>query len=805
MKNWGTVSDDFREKEIDRTTMINANSRTGHIVVFGAGTMGSGIAALMASAGWRVTLLDKDNLAQIAIDKSVKGGVFFLPEQAQRIKPGNVETDLEGAVKDADWVLEAIIEQVDAKRALWSEVVAHAHPSALLSSNTSGLGIEEMSSHLSPAARKRFIGTHFFNPPRPMRLLEVIPTDQTDPALVEGFNAFAEQRLGKRVVIAKDRPGFITTRIGVLSMMIALNSAIRHGIQPEEADLLLGPLSGRPRSGVFRLADLVGLDISHNILLNQQARLQDDIFVQSLQMPPLWQTLVDSGRLGEKTGAGFYKREGKQIFTLDFVTGDYRPKIEPQLPIDATLAKAPLGDRLITLLGLPDPYGAFMREAFLTPIFYAAWIASEVAYDLPSIDQAMELGFNWQTGPFATLDLLKAAGADLAVSPLSGLTEDEKSAETVSQAIHALLSAATPGFYAVKEGKRYALQMSNEGGIHVELPVRADRISLSELAESGKTVMETEDLRAIDIGDGALCLELRTKAAVLTPRLMQSAFEVIERAEQEFKALVIGNQGNMYSAGFNLKLFLEYIDNNSWNHMEGGLDLLQRLSMRMKYAQVPVVAAVHGYALGGGCEIMLPCACVHAHVESGIGLPEALVGLLPAGGGTTIMTGRATANLQPDEDPLPRLKAYFQTLAMGKRSNNAFEAKRMGFLRECENLCWNIDRLLFEAKTLALALAEAGYQPPPKPQILALGEGGYARLMLEVDWMRSAGQISDHDHLIASKIAGIMTGGNMKSAALVSEDYLHELEREAFVFLCGTEASRARIQAMLETGKPLRN
>jgi 3-hydroxyacyl-CoA dehydrogenase len=286
---------------------------------------------------------------------------------------------------------------------------------------------------------------------------------------------------------------------------------------------------------------------------------------------------------------------------------------------------------------------------------------------------------------------------------------------------------------------------------------------------------------------------------------MSASLEAIELAERDFAALVIGNQGSMYSAGFNLKLFLEYIGNKEWTRMDEGLVLLQLLSKRLKYAKIPIVAAVHGYALGGGCEVMLPCAYVHAHVESGIGLPEALVGLIPAGGGTTIMTARATANLMNDEDPLPRLKHVFQTLAMGKRANNAFEAKHMGFLTQCDGICWNLDRLLHEAKVRALALAEAGYSPPAPPKILALGEGGFARLMMEVLWMHEAGQITNHDRLIAEKIAYVMTGGSLKSAVEVSEDYLHELEREVFIQLCGTEASVARIQAMLETGKPLRN
>lgn len=770
--------------------MLNANSRTGHVVVFGAGTMGAGIAGLMAGIGWRVTLLDKEDLAKAGLERLLKNNVLFRHEDAERITPGNVEAHLD-AVQSADWVVEAIIEQIDAKRELWSEVAKRVNPHALLSSNTSGLGIEEMSHHLPGEVQRRFIGTHFFNPPRQMRLLELVPTAHTDPAATAGLQSFFEKVVGKRVVLAKDKPGFITTRIGVYALMCALGSAIRNGIQPEEADLLLGPLAGRPRSGVFRLADLVGLDIAHNIILNQKARLPEDEYIQNLQMPELWNRMIEARRLGEKTGMGFYRREGKQILTLDFGTFEYRPRTEPELPLDPKWQKAPLSERLNALLQMPAPYGDFMREAFLTPIAYAAHIMPEVAYDIPSLDEAMRLGYNWEWGPFECIDAL---GAERFV----------QEAGTKPALVRHLLEAGGSTFYQRADGRK---RVFTPGADATYQPVleKPEFILINDLKQAGKTVMETAELGMLDMGDEVALLEFRTKAAVLTPELMNAALEAIELAERNFAALVIGNQGNMYSAGFNLKLFLEYIGNKAWSQMDEGLIRLQTLSKRIKYAQIPVVAAVHGYALGGGCEVMLPCAYVHAHVESGIGLPEALVGLIPAGGGTTLMTARATANLLPDEDPFPRLKAVFQTLAMGKRSNNAFEAKKMGFLTPCDGIGWNIDRLLHEAKVRARALAEAGYAPPAPPKIMALGESGFARLMMEVTWMHQAGQISDHDRLIAEKIASIMTGGNLKSSVEVSEEYLHELERELFIQLCGTEATVARIQAMLETGKPLRN
>jgi len=775
--------------------MVNGNLRKGHAVVLGAGTMGGGIAALLASIGWRVHLLDQGDIAQQAIERLLKSGAFYQPDDAKRITPGNVETDLD-CVAHADWVVEAIIEQIEPKRALWREAAQRVNPDAVLSSNTSGLGIAEIAQALTENLRKRFLGTHFFNPPRVMRLLELIPTDDTDPDLTTRFTTFAERLLGKRVVLAKDRPGFITTRIGIYAMMQALVSAVKYGITPEEADALLGPLVGRPRSGVFRLTDLVGLDVAHNIVRNQKERLPDDRYIQSLELPPLWHALIEQGRLGEKAGAGFYKREGKEIFTLDYETLEYRPRIEPNLPIDASLSRAPYAERLPALLNLPDPYGAFFREAFLLPLAYGAEVMPDVAYDIPSLDMAMRLGYNWELGVFETWDALGEAGRD-ALARLN-LPQEPST-------LRMLRNAELKTFYTTRGASRYYFEPRDEQGDYAPLVTPPFFISLDQLAGAGKVIAETPECRVIDLGDDVACIEFRTKANVLTPSLMEFVAEFLERAERNHVGVVIGNQGRMFSAGFNLNLFLEYIAKQDWQGMERGLQLLQGLSQRIRYCGVPVVAAVHGYALGGGLEVVLPCVHVHAHVDTGLGLPEAAVGLMPAGGGTTLMTRRALQNLPPEVDPVPHLRQPFLTLAYGKRSNNAFEAYSLGFLRERDTLCWNLDRLLYEAKQHVLALSRAGYRPPEPTPILAVGVNGYSRLMMEVHWMHQAGQISDHDRLIAEKIAFVMTGGDLRDAMPMPEEHFHALERQVFIELCQTEKSVARIRHMLETGKPLRN
>ncbi len=774
--------------------MVNGNRRKGHAVVLGAGTMGSGIAGLLASVGWRVTLLDQGDIAHQALERIQKSGILYQPEDIRRISPGSVETDLD-CVADADWVLEAIIEQIEPKRALWRSVAERVNPNAVLSSNTSGLSISEIAQALPESLRSRFLGTHFFNPPKVMHLLEIIPTADTDPDLTNNFTAFAERLLGKRVVLAKDQPGFITTRIGIYALVKALSSAIEYGITPETADLMLGTLVGRPRSGVFRLADIVGLDVADNIIRNQRERLPDDYYVQSLSMPPLWQALIEGNRLGEKTGAGFYKREGRDIFTLDFATLDYRPRQEPSLPVPID-PRAPLPERLHALLKLPDPYGAFFRSAFLMPLAYGAEVMPDVAYDIPSLDMAMRLGYNWELGVFETWDALGEEGYT-ALAQLNLPSEP--------RTIRALRNAGLKSFYATHGATSVYFEPHDDEGDYAPLVSPHFFIRLDDLARADKVIDETPECRVLDLGDGVACIEFRTKANVLTPSLMEFMGQVLERAEREFVGVVIGNQGRMFSAGFNLNLFLDYIARQDWDGLDKGLRLLQGLSQRIRSCGVPVVSAVHGYALGGGLEVVLPCAHVHAHVDAGIGLPEALVGLIPAGGGTTLMTRRALEHLPPEADPLPHLRTVFQVLAYGKRSENAFQAYALGFLRPHDTLCWNIDRLLYEAKQHVLALSRAGYRPAEPTPILAVGENGFSRLMMEVHWAHQAGQISDHDRRIAEKIAYVMTGGDLRTATPMPEEHFHALERQVFIELCQTEQTQERIRHMLETGKPLRN
>lgn len=794
--------------------MVNGNSRAGKVGVIGAGSMGSGLAAHFANCGWQVELLDQGEIAQQALEKIVKTGLLYDPAWAARIAPGNAESDL-GRLAEADWVVEAIIEQIEPKRQLFSRLADVVSGDCLLATNTSGLGIAEMSSHLPESARERFLGAHFFNPPRQMALLELIPTDESTAQVVDGFWSFAENVLGKRVVQAKDRPGFITTRIGIYALAASLSAAERLGITPEEADMLMGPLIGRPRSGVFRLADLVGLDIIASIIRNQTERLPNDFFLQAFSLPSTLQKLIDSGRLGEKSGAGFYQKEGKTIRTLDFASMEYRDRIEANVPMDPDLHKAPLPERIKAALFLPSPYGDFAREALMLPIAYAAEYAEEIAWDIPSIDQAMRLGYNWQLGPFEYWDAIASgvwedqigllanrpniSGLDAALEILSQLPAAPQKAPDV---IEAMRREGYDAFYRREDG---VARYFDFAGHMAEKDIEYDFIVIDDLKASGAEIEATKEASAIDLDDQVMLIEFHTKANALTPELIAFTASCIERAEREFDAVVIGNQGSMFSAGFNLKLFLDSMEKADWSGMERMLKDLQGAVLKLKYAKVPVVAAVQGMALGGGCEVMLHCAQSVAHAEANIGLVEPLVGLMPAGGGTTLLTDRAIAVAAQDEDPFAHLKQIFAVLSQGKRSSNACEAKRLGYLTANDGISMSADRLLFHAKMRAIGLAHGAYRVPDRRPMRALGEDAFARLMMEVHWAREAQQISEHDALIAEKIAFVMSGGRVKGAVDASEEYFHELERQVFVELCQTEATKARIEHMLATGKPLRN
>jgi len=780
--------------------MLNEKSLIGRAAIVGAGVMGAGIAAHLANVGWHVDLLDRmpeegarNRIAQEGLERALKARPpqFALPEYAARVRVGNVEDDLD-RLRDADWVVEAVAEEMAVKKAVMAQIAAHAGPQTVVSSNTSGLGLAKMTAECPKAFRARFLGTHFFNPPRTMKPVELIPTAETDPDLFEGFARFADRVLGKRVIRAKDTPGFISTRLGMYALAKTIEIAVAHGLTVEETDYLTGPLLGRPKSGTFRLADVVGIDILTRIIDNLTADLPKDSAYHDLILPDVVRRLVSEGRVGAKAGAGFYQRDKDgAILSLDLNTLEYRPRQDPA-PFSREVEGLPLDERLRRLWELsPEHDAGFLREMLRATLGYMADVTPEVADRIVEVDEALTGGFGWEMGPFQMLD---------ALHPLAWPGADPLLILRLREAGHAR-------FYQNESGKHFVFDFKT--GKIASLPRPEGVLILQDLKEAGRVVEEIEEASLVSLRDEALCLEWRTKMNTLTPEIVAFMERARERAERDFAALVIGGSGEHFSAGFDLNRFAERIEAQDWNGIDAMLRQFQQALIGFQYAKVPVVCAAYGYTLGGGCETMLRCAAAEAAFESRIGLPEANVGLIPAGGGTTALLLRAMANAPPGAlleraDPYPALRPAWEALRQARFSSCADEARALGYLRPSDGITLHPDRLLHDAKTRALALA-TDYRPPVPPTVTVMGEEGLARFRWELHLLRRADQITEHDARIAERLAYILCGGNLIHPTEVAESYLLDLEREAFLSLCGTAETLARIKHLLKTGRPLRN
>jgi len=789
---------------------MDRRSVGGKAVVVGAGVMGAQIAAHLANAGWQATLLDiaapgaddtkaRNGITQKGLERAQKArpAAFFIPDLAGRVRLGNIEDDLH-LVKDADWVVEAVVEKPDIKRNVHAAIESHLGPDTLVTTNTSGLSISEMSDGRSETFRSRFFGTHFFNPPRYMKLLEVIPTPATSPDALQQFGGFAETILGKRIVTAKDTPGFIANRLGVYAMQQTLHATVSHGLTVEQVDYLTGPLIGHPRSGTFRLSDICGLDISADVAGNLSSRLPRDRYHPAFALPVVMQRLLADGRIGEKAGAGFYKRlPDKTILALDMQSLEYRDRQSPVFPSTEGLKALPLADRLKALMKLDDIAGKFLWETTRDILCYPAEIAGEIADDITAIDNALKWGFNWELGPFETWDALGVAETAERIA---------KEGKPVPALVTRLLQSGQASFYSERDGQRsyVSIQIPNTGH---PIPARPEFIILKDLKAQSKVIKDSPDATLIDIGDGVNCLEFHTKMNVLGPGVTQMIDWSRQETERNGLALVIGNQGEHFSAGYNLQLVLMGIYEGELTEMLTEGFQLQETVMRLKRAKVPVVSATHGYTLGGGCEITLHSAAVQASAETYMGLPETGVGIIPGAGGTKEMLVRALADVPPGNavDPYPFVHRVWETIGMAKMTSSALEARGLGFLRDTDAITMNPDGVLFEAKQRALALANTSYRPTEPAQILAMGEDGIARFDMELHIMHRSGYISDHDKLVGHELAVVLCGGNLVHPQIVSEEYILRLEREAFVRLCSTPKTAERMKHMLETGKPLRN
>ena len=800
------------------------------VAVLGAGTMGSQIAAHLANAGIPCVLLDRatespgphastsaltperaairSRLAQAGLDAALKARppAFFLPELAGLISIGNFEDHLT-QLKNCDWIIEAVAEDIQVKRALLEKVQPFLGPEAIASSNTSGISLTALADGLGAPLRRRWLGAHFFNPPRYLKLLEIIPTANTEPEVVNRISMFAEEFLGKGVVTAKDRPGFIANRIGTFFTLTVLQLMQDLGLSVEEIDTLTGPVMGLPKSATFRTLDLVGLDVFAHVVKNLQASLPDDECHGLFCVPEFMRRMVDANLLGEKTKQGFYKRAmtasgagaENEILVVDLSTLQYRPRQKATFPaVELAMGIEDSRERVRSLLTLTDQAGRFYRALFGRLAHYAASRIPEISGDLVSVDRAMRWGFSWEHGIF---DLWDAIGN----SAVMDLWREEHKAPP--PLVKKLMASGNTSFYSGSGGQSAVFDFYSGG--FIALPERPGVLSLVRVKASHGELKKNAGASLLDLGDGVLCLEFHSKMNTIGPDTVEMIHAGVNLLAGQFDAMVVGNQAANFSAGANLMLLLLAIQEGEWDEVGDAIRAFQNANMALKYAPRPVVAAPFGLTLGGGAEISLHCARSAAAAETYMGLVETGVGLIPAGGGTKEMLVRATDAScgVADADPWVSLKEIFTNLGMAKVSSSAAEARKLGYLNPQDVICMNRDRQIETAKQLALNLVRLNYHPAtPREDILVLGQGAFSKMKLGLHLMRRAEYISDHDVVVGTKLAQVLSGGGeFTSPQKVSEQYLLDLEREAFLSLCGEKKTVERIQHMLRKGKPLRN
>lgn len=785
--------------------------RVRKAAVLGAGVMGAQIAAHLTNAGVETLLFDlsakdgpKSGISQKAIEhlKKLSPAPLALPEFAGLIRAANYDEDL-ALLQDVDLVIEAIAERMDWKLALYEKIAPHVNDHAILASNTSGLSITELASALPAALQARFTGVHFFNPPRYMYLVELIPTPHTDPKVLEGLEAFLTSTVGKGVIYARDTPNFIGNRVGVFSMLATMQHTQQFQLGFDVVDALTGPAIGRPKSATYRTADVVGLDTMAHVIKTLES-LKDDPWYASYQVPVWLQTLIDKGALGQKTGAGFYRKLGKDIQVIDLASQDYRPSGQGASDeVAAILAIRDPAEKFAKLHASSDPQARFLWATFRDLFHYCAWHLGDIADTARDVDLAIRWGYGWKQGPFeiwqaagwkqiATwIEADIAAGKTLAGVPLPTWVSDGRDGVYTGQGAGAW-SAAEKRFKPRSTHPVYARQLFPD-------PV------LGETADRGQTVWENDGVRLWTLGDDGIgILSFKTKMNTFNDHVLNGIQQAIDVAEQQLKAMVIWQTGEPFSAGADLKGALGLLKADNFEAFESLVANFQRTTMRVKHALIPVVSAVRGLALGGGCELQMHSARTVAALESYIGLVEAGVGLLPAGSGLKEFALRAAR--QFPEDPFEGLKRVFETVAMAKVSASAFEAKQLGLLRDSDIIVLNSFELLHVAKQTAGALAESGWRPPlPAHAIPVAGATGWANFKAQLVNMQAGYFVSEHDAEIAGRIADVLCGGQIEKGSLVDEAWLLALERKHFVALGRTEKTQARIAHTLTTGKPLRN
>jgi 3-hydroxyacyl-CoA dehydrogenase len=783
------------------------------VAVLGAGTMGAAIAAHCANAGLEVDLLDiapddDDNNAVVDAGfermRQARPAALMAGEVADRIRTGNFRDDF-GRIGEADWIVEAIIEKLEPKRELMQRVEETAKEDAIISTNTSGIPLHEIAEERSDDFKKRFVGTHFFNPPRYLKLMEIVPTGDTDPEIVEAIRTFGERVLGKGGVIAKDTPNFIGNRIGTFAGMQSARYAFDNGYGIEEIDEITGPLIGHPKTATFRLNDQVGLDIAVGVAENLYEAVPEDESREELKPPEKLNEMQERELLGNKTGGGFYKRdkrEGKTVFdVLDLDTFEHNPAESPEVPIAEEAQKqGDLAARLRFLIDKADEdrHARFIRDTLLPYMAYASRRVPEISDTLEDVDHAMEWGFAHQTGPFRTWDLL---GVRETVEEMKALDI------AVGGWVEEMLDAGNDSFYKTDDGTE--LQFSPVEKAYV--PVREDPmyVSLDRLRDEGKELDRNESASLFDLGDGVLCLEFHSKGNAIDAQTVEMGNRALAALERDdVVGLVIGNEGRNFSVGANLGEMAHAAQNGNLEAIGESVDALQNLLMAFRFASKPIVSAPHGQTLGGGLEVCLHSDRIVAAGENYMGLVEVGVGLIPAGGGTKEMARRLVSpplRTAPNTPPLPFLQKAFEQIALAKTATSAIEAKDMGFLTDDDRIVMNADHLISAAKREVEDLAD-GYTPPEHgANVYASSRSARAALEMGVKTMQWGHYASDYDGVIAGHVAHVLTGGDISLPQWVPEEYLLKLEKEAFLDLLKQQKTHERIEALLTTGKPKRN
>ena len=798
--------------------------RIKKIAIIGSGIMGSGIACHFANIGVDVLLLDivprelndkekskgltledkvvRNRLVNDALSGSLKSkpSPIYHPKFANRITTGNLEDDI-AKVSDVDWIMEVVVERLDIKQQVFEALEKHRTPGTLITSNTSGIPIKFMSEGRSEDFQKHFCGTHFFNPARYLKLFEIIPGPKTDDSVLEFLNGYGEQFLGKTAVVAKDTPAFIGNRVGIFSIMSLFHAVKDMGLTIEEVDKLSGPVIGRPKSATFRTVDVVGLDTLVHVANGIAENCKEDERLELFKLPSFINTMMENKWLGSKTGQGFYKKmvsaKGqKEILSLDLNTLEYRSAQKAKfatLELTKTIDK--VVDRFKVLISGKDKAGEFYRKSFAALFAYVSNRIPEITDDLYKIDNAMKAGFGWEHGPFQIWDAI-GVEKGIEIMKVEGLTP--------ATWVNDMLTSGSKSFYSVKEGATYAYNIPKKK--QEKIPGQDAFIILDNIRKSNE-VFKNSGVVIEDLGDGILNCEFQSKMNTIGGDVLAGLNKAIDLAEKEYQGLVVGNQGANFSVGANIGMIFMMAVEQEYDELNAAIKYFQDTMMRMRYSSIPTISAPHGMSLGGACELSMHADKVVAAAETYMGLVEFGVGVIPGGAGSKEMALRASDTFRKGDVELNILQEYFLTIGMAKVATSAYEAFDMGVLQKGKDIVViNKDRQIATAKAHAKLMAEAGYtQPVKRKDVKVLGKQALGMFLVGTDSMEAANYISEHDHKIANKLAYVMAGGDLSEPTLVSEQYLLDLEREAFLSLCTERKTLERIQHMLKTGKPLRN